>query len=526
MSVPVPRTKRLELLLVLTALSTVVTSGVVLGSVQPGGAHTRAGTVDCEAAVLQSLVPAGTTVVSATRLATPVPHCRIDGLIRVDNPGPWDVKFAAALPDRFNGRHFMESQGGTAGTVPEPPAARLRDGFAVATTDKGNRPAFSLDVEWRRDPAQHLNFAHRAIHVTAVATQQLTRRYYGAAHIYRYTAGCSGGGQAIWNAVRAYGSEDYDGVVIGAYSAIAETNNITHARIVQHVMRNPDGWISPDLLLAAEREIIAKYDRVDGVVDGIVQDDRLVDFDKRLLRKVGFTAAQIATFDVVRGSWKYELTSPPTRVGGYSLSRLSEWTSFLLGSAPPPWNQQTPGAPGAFLVVDTAVKGLSGNPDLAITDLDLDSPADQALFNWPDSTGARSGPFDLSDFRDGGAKALVYHGVEDAIVKYSDMVLAYEHIREQEPRRSKLDDWMRFFTVQGLGHCAGGPGPDDVAERMLDALVTWVERGRAPKTITATAADTSRSFLLCPEPTRAVYKRGRGSVDDASSGQCKKLPRK
>jgi feruloyl esterase len=502
-----------------SAMLVAATAGAQPGSSAAASFVSSSPTAACDVASLQALVGADTTVVSARQVATPVPHCRVDGLIRVDDPGPWDVKFALALPAAFNGRYYMESQGGTAGVVPDPPATRLRDGFAVAVTDKGNRPAFSLDVEWRKDPVQHLNFAYRAIHVTTVATQRLTRAYYGVTHMYRYTAGCSGGGQAIWNAIRVYGADDYDGVVIGDYSAIAETNNITHARIVQHVMKHPDGWIPPARLLAAQQAIIATYDGVDGAVDGIVQDDRLIDFDPGLLRSAGFSQAQVETFIVIRGSWNYVLTNPPTMVGGYSLSRLTEWTGYLLGTVPPPWTQQTAGVPGAFLVVDTAIKGLSGNPNLALTDLNLDDPGVQSLFNWPDSTLARSAPFDFSRFRDGGAKVLVYHGVEDGIVKYTDALLAREQVAALEPAGSRLDDWLRVFLVPGMGHCGGGPGPDDVPDRMLAATMAWVEHGHAPDTVTA-RADTGRAFLLCPEPRRALFEGGGRDIDDASNWRC------
>jgi feruloyl esterase len=79
-----------------------------------------------------------------------------------------------------------------------------------------------------------------------------------------------------------------------------------------------------------------------------------------------------------------------------------------------------------------------------------------------------------------------------------------------------------MFLMPGVLHCGGGPGPG-----MVDwpaALSDWVERGKAPDSITARklASDgtVSRSRPLCPYPQRAHYK-GSGSPDDAASFECR-----
>jgi feruloyl esterase len=58
---------------------------------------------------------------------------------------------------------------------------------------------------------------------------------------------------------------------------------------------------------------------------------------------------------------------------------------------------------------------------------------------------------------------------------------------------------------------------------VLDALVTWVEDGKAPETLTATRRDqtgaVTRSRPLCQYPLVAKYK-GSGSTDDAANFVC------
>ena len=43
----------------------------------------------------------------------------------------------------------------------------------------------------------------------------------------------------------------------------------------------------------------------------------------------------------------------------------------------------------------------------------------------------------------------------------------------------KTAEFARFFLAPGVAHCAGGPGPQPTG--VLDALLAWVEDGKAPK---------------------------------------------
>ena len=78
----------------------------------------------------------------------------------------------------------------------------------------------------------------------------------------------------------------------------------------------------------------------------------------------------------------------------------------------------------------------------------------------------------------------------------------------------------RLFLAPGMGHCAGGEGPNTFD--MLAALEQWVEAGKAPDQIQASHANgarVDRTRPLCPYPQVAVYK-GSGSIDDAANFEC------
>ena len=80
----------------------------------------------------------------------------------------------------------------------------------------------------------------------------------------------------------------------------------------------------------------------------------------------------------------------------------------------------------------------------------------------------------------------------------------------------------RLFMAPGMGHCGGGPGPNEWDK--LAPLADWVEKGKAPDYIVAVhrsdavnapanaVVDNERK--LCPYPQRAVYAGPVGRQND------------
>jgi feruloyl esterase len=98
----------------------------------------------CSVEGIQALAPAGTTIKSATATSLPVPHCKIDGFIITNHPGPNTVNFRLQLPDSdWTGRYYFIGMGGSAGYVPTdsqiPAGNPLNRGIAVAGTDTGRQ---------------------------------------------------------------------------------------------------------------------------------------------------------------------------------------------------------------------------------------------------------------------------------------------------------------------------------------------------------------------------------------------------
>ncbi len=80
--------------------------------------------------------------------------------------------------------------------------------------------------------------------------------------------------------------------------------------------------------------------------------------------------------------------------------------------------------------------------------------------------------------------------------------------------------FFRLFMVPGMAHCGGGIGPD--RNDAVSAVIDWVEKGKAPESITASrvvGGKVVRTRPLCPYPQVARYN-GQGSIDDAGNFRC------
>jgi len=128
---------------------------------------------------------------------------------------------------------------------------------------------------------------------------------------------------------------------------------------------------------------------------------------------------------------------------------------------------------------------------------------------------------DLTAFRDYGGKAIIWHGWADQLISADGTIDYYKRVQQQMGGPNKASQFARLFMAPGVAHCAGGAGPNPYGQ--LDALLSWVEDGKAPETLTAARRDQAgaitRSRPLCQYPLVARYK-GAGNTDDAANFVC------
>lgn len=482
----------------------------------------------CDRAAIQSLAASDTTIAFAAREAGGV--CRINGYVTTQNPGPNQVMFVLAMPDTFNGRYVYLGVGGAAGQLPVMKPSLLAKGYALAGSDAGTGARTIADFSFKSDPAKLMDFQWRGVRSTAIATQRIATAYYSRPKIGRYISGCSGGGQmGMSNAIR-FGGENFDGFITAATVWPGAAFKPHVYRIMAHMQNHPDSWLPPELLRRGYAAIVARYDETDGAKDGIIHDARNIqNFDLSILRDLGFTPAQIETFQMITSPRKY---SGPGLYedglqAGWPASDLAGWIRYLTGTIPPPWPNTTThstsalqamGAPFYHVMADTNIRAQRPSLDYAtITD-------EKLLINLATLGGTEvsTDTLDLSKVDRSGAKMIIWHGTADEANSYLDNLKGYQAVMAKTPSAA---NWLRMFLVPGTQHCRGGNGPTEIEDPMIDALATWVETGKQPESVLAPRSvpgkGVDRVFRLCPEPKRAALKAPGLDANDPENWECR-----
>lgn len=456
--------------------------------------------------------------------------CRVTGVIAPE------IAFEVALPDRWNGRFYMIGNGGHAGEALDDPGraaqrdAALRVGFAFAQTNTGHdareEPGATFVLS---DPQKAIDYAYRAVHVTARTSKIITADYYGEPAAYSYWNSCSNGGRQGLIEAQRY-PEDFDGIVANApwvdqtgftVGAIWNQRALTEAAVADSPVTDAK------MRLVAER-VMAVCDAVDGLEDGLIDDPRACDFDPAgdvPVCDAGtdddtcLTPAQASAiakiYDGVVSEGKPYF--PGFMPGSEAVTALfgggvgSGWMNVIVPAQPG-------GAAADFALAENTMKYLVFTPpdpdwDYRDFDFDRDIPMLEA---WGALANAKDP--DLSKFRARGGKIIMTYGWADAILQPLMGVDYYERaVTENGP---DTPEFFRLFMAPGMAHCAGGVGPD--SHDPVTAIVDWVEAGEAPDSIIARKivdGEVTRSRPLCPYP-RVARHTGQGSIDDARSFRC------
>lgn len=438
-------------------------------------------------------------------------HCRVTGVI------PPEIRFEVNLPARWNRRFYMYGNGGYAGESPHPRrrAAGLAKGFAVASTDTGHDRFNAPLATFAHDNLQKLiDYAFRAVHLTAVTAKTILTAYYGDAPSYSYWEGCSTGGRQGLLSAQRYPS-DFDGIVAGA-PVLDFTNTqlwgIWNAQALDGVS------MTIETIDRVGDIVYARCDALDGLADGLIEDPRQCDFDpaRHLPSCEGdrsddqcFSSAQIAALGKVYAGARLE---EGLRIDGLPVGaeKGEGWYGWLIN----------PDGPIRQLVLGEAfLKYMAFQRD----DPDLDWRA----FDFAEDL-SRIGDIrlilDATDpnmraYRARGGKILSYFGWADTALNPLMATNYYESVM-QEMGKNETRDFYRLYMVPGMFHCSRGLGVDRFDA--FTALVDWVERGKVPQDIVAARIEeeqTVRTRLLCPYPESSRYT-GSGDIDSASSFEC------
>ena len=477
--------------------------------------------LDCSALVSLTGYEFSVETASLVPAAGDVPeYCQVTGQILPE------IRFEVSLPASWNNRFYMFGNGGYAGETLSAPgrvSARntaLKHGFAVAQTNTGHDAGIEPLGSFAVNRQKLLDYAWRAVHVTAQTAKQLIRTYYNAPPGRSYFDGCSTGGrQGLMSAQRF--PEDFDGIVVGA-PVLDFTGTMTN---YVSTFRALDAAPIPleKLKIVAQR-VYARCDGADGLVDGLITDPRECQIN--LLQDLPIcaenndgqdclTPAQVRALQAVyRGA---ESGGKPVFFGqpvGAEIEmpsgggKQSGWNGWLI--APSGRTISTAFAETFFRYLAFEKPNLAY--DFKSFNLDTDIPKLKAISGILDATNP-----DLTRFKSRGGKIIMYFGWADTAL---NPLMGIDYYQKVNARMRPATDFFRLFMVPGMAHCRGGVGTDQFDA--VTALVEWVEKGTVPDKLDASQSaggKVVRTRPLCPYPQFAKYN-GAGSPDDARSFTC------
>jgi hypothetical protein len=431
-------------------------------------------------------------------------HCLVTGYVQPQ------VRFQLRLPlAGYTGRYLQIGCGANCGFIRLPgegtcdEAMASSGAFAVAATDTGHAagPGGTL---WARDnPALQRDFAERGVHVVATAAKAVATRFYGKAPERSYFQGCSDGGREAMKEAQRF-PDDFDGIVAGAPANYISTGFLRFAW--QEAKRKDAGWTAeagPTLY----RAVMASCDRLDGLVDGQIDDPRQCTFDPGAIAcragNIGacLTPAQVA---MARAFYSGPVDARGRHLSAGGVARGSELT----------WADGARTAAVESYFADM-LYGSRRPAGVRLADIRFDAATARevralgAHYDAPDP--------DLRRFRSAGGKMIVWEGAADPSAGPWATLHYYQGVRERLGGTSAARETVRVFVLPGVYHCRGGTMPYQA--NMLGAIVRWVEAGEAPDQVLAAAAKPDGKVRVRPVyayPVRAQY-RGRGDIDAPES---------
>jgi feruloyl esterase len=469
----------------------------------------------CESLAMVALP--NTTIESALLDPNNSTVCRVTA-VTTHPPAGDKVRIWVAIPTSdWNGRFIGTGGGGFSGGSAAGVNQPLQLGYAAGATDTGHEGGSG---SFAMDSTGHLNWqairdnAHVGIHEMTVTGKALTQAMYGVAPKYSYFNGCSTGGRQGLMEAQRY-PEDYNGIVAGA-PAINWPKLMMQSIWSTAVMNGAGNAVAGCKIQAATAAAIEACDAIDGVKDGVIENPELCHYDPKKL--IGTVAGSCGTITAADAEVIQKLWEGPRRADGTLIWHGQPWGADMTALAAARGN---PLAPAAFTFTTDWIRyWLLQNPQFdanALTPQMFEKFWDQSIEEFGLVIGTDNP--DLSAFRDHGGKLVMWHGWADQLITAEGTIDYYQRLTKQMGGADKVAQYLRFFLAPGIGHCGGGAGPNPSGQ--LDAVVSWVEDGKAPATLPASRQTPSgpRTRILCQYPMVAKYK-GSGSTDDAANFSC------
>ncbi|HKS73461.1 MAG TPA: tannase/feruloyl esterase family alpha/beta hydrolase [Terriglobales bacterium] len=417
-------------------------------------------------------------------------YCRVTGYVAPQ------VGFELRLPSSWNGKFLSVGSGGWGGVIDAESCNRhLKRGYACIVSDTGHSSR-GVDGLWALNnlPAQ-VDFAYRAIHVSALAGKAIAAQFYSRAPRKSYFFGCSTGGHEGLVEAQKF-PWDFDGIVAGAPD-MDEAEWVVHhlwlSRNFLDAQRQP--VLSSESLKLLHEAALAACDLDDGVGDGIISDPLHCHVDlQRMVCGVDRRPGCLTESQMERVRNIYA-GPPPSATGAAAIrgplpgSELF-WGDRFLGLT-------ALGASYAENFFRYMIYGIS--PELSPSSFDFYRDYRRlgmaALYTATNP--------DLRRFKAAGGKLLAYQGGIDTMEDPEAIVDYYETTERTMGGRGPTQNFFRLFIVPGMQHCGGGTGP--YAIDYMSYIESWVEEGKPPDQLIGAHINDGYMMTL-PIPAAATEK--------------------
>jgi len=239
---------------------------------------------------------------------------------------------------------------------------------------------------------------------------------------------------------------------------------------------------------AIQQEVFKQCDRLDGALDGILEDPEACKLNWEPLLCSSNNSSSTC------------LTPAQKEIA----SKLFEQPTTYNGKVLYPGHRHGPEPRTAGGLYQEIVMGWVGD---IFGNLVFNKSYDSRSFTLSDANYAYEQDFgklssydpNISAFRNRGGKVIHYHGVVDSLLPFTSSDLYYKNVQKALKASVKdLDKFYRYFRASGVDHCFGGPGANffgqggggdpsaDPDDNVLMRIVAWVEKGKAPEFIRGT----------------------------------------
>jgi len=466
--------------------------------------------------------------------------CKVIGIVKPQRAGSPNLEFEVNLPLTWNRRVLQMGGGGYDGSLVtglaqytlQPPNTDtpLKQGYVTLGSDGGHKGKPGFDGTFGLDDEALVNYGKQSVKKAHDAAMAVIKKAYGRAPERFYFIGGSQGGHEALDAAARY-PQDYDGVVAHYPAYNVTMLHLGSLNVGRALYANGGAaWINPKKVKLIDDAVYAKCDGLDGVKDGIISDVAGCNaaFDIKTLRcpngaDAGDTClsdAQLKAVATITSDYK-----PGFAIAGmdtFPKWALLEGATFQgpsnFGQAPQPSNPLSGKEPLLYSAGDQTIKFIiTRNPTFETMTFE---PKQYQAQTVKAGTIMDVTDVSLEKFRARGGKIIMTHGTADDFITPHNSI-AYYRRQVAEFGQPRLDSFMRFYVIPGLGH---GFGVFNAKFDSLDALRNWVENGKAPAGLTAVDANqgptAGRMRPLCEFPRWPKFTGAAGSENSAASFTC------